>query len=221
MSQEIKNIRLNFSCDADWEGMGTINGLKHCDQCQKKVYDFTDAKQNEFLKILAENNNKVCGRFSAEQMAPTLPVGPLWKKWASAAMVLLGINIFYQKADAQSLKPHAVKQSLPASKTEMVVGDIAPPYDSMPEFPGGMDKFNNFLLKNLHFEKGMKSGRVIISFMINKNGSLSGFKVERSVSLLNDNEAMRVLKLSPDWKPAMANGKAIKTQYMIPIKFEN
>jgi hypothetical protein len=101
MSEEIKDVKLSFSCNENWEAMADATGGKHCDKYRKKVYDFTNSKADEFFKVLAENNNRVCGRFNASQMASTIIVLPLWKKWLSAAMLLAGINLFGCKGNAQ------------------------------------------------------------------------------------------------------------------------
>jgi TonB family protein len=92
MSEEIKNVKLSFACNEDWDGMTSAEGGRHCDKCNKKVYDFTNSKTDDFLKILAENNNRVCGRFNATQTASTPVVLPFWKRWLSAAMILAGVN---------------------------------------------------------------------------------------------------------------------------------
>lgn len=69
MQQDITNVKLNFSCSENWDAMTQADGGKHCDKCQKKVYDFTNSKADEFRKVLAENSYKVCGRFKIEQVA--------------------------------------------------------------------------------------------------------------------------------------------------------
>jgi hypothetical protein len=223
MDKQIENVRLRFQCHEDWERMPAADGARHCGHCQKKVYDFTDARQEEFLLILAENNNNVCGRFRTEQMASKHFVLPAWKKWVSAAMVLIGVNIFNNKVEAQRVKPTIQKQRAAANNQESVVGIVVPDgseYKEMPEFIGGYDGFNKFLLKNLHFGKGMTSGRVIASFDINANGKLNNCKIERGLGSLNDNEVLRVLKLSPKWKPAMQNGKPVACRYYLPVAFK-
>src|ERR1700748_2997907 len=109
MEDNIKNIRLKFNCPADWNAMETVDGGKFCDHCQKKVHDFTDTKQDIFLKILAENEGNVCGRYRLEQTTQQININsPTWKKWLSAAMLIVGINIFNNKVVAQDLK---IKQS--------------------------------------------------------------------------------------------------------------
>jgi hypothetical protein len=219
MSEQIKNIRLTFSCPIDWDSMDALNDGRYCSHCHKKVYDFTTAGQQEFLKILAENHNNICGRFRLEQMAPAKhSFLPGWKKLASAAMVFIGINVFNNKVEAQSTKLKITNQNTQAKEADIFVGGIGS-METNPEFPGGYEGFAYFLKKNLHYKKGMVDGRVIVTFNVNKNGNLSDFQIARGLSTLNDNEVIRVLKLSPKWKPGTLNGKPATVGYSIPVSF--
>jgi len=215
MENKIENIRLKFNCPAAWEDMTVLDGGRYCKLCEKKVYDFTDAKRDEFLKILFENGGSVCGRFRAEQAAPLVDKSFPWKKWISAALVLVGINIFNNKAEAQKIK---LKPSSEANIDNPAI--ISGMIDQiMPQFQGGIDSFHRFLSKNLHYNKGMKNGKVVASFTVQKNGRISNIKIIKSVSSLNDNEVMRVLELSPRWIPGKENNKPIATEMMIPVNF--
>ena len=64
------------------------------------------------------------------------------------------------------------------------------------------------------------SGRVFISFVVEKNGQLTDIKVLRGLGYGTDEEAVRVLKKSPKWKPGIQNGRAVRVQYTIPIAFQ-
>jgi len=219
MSEQIKNIRLKFSCTADWAGMPVVEGVKSCEHCQKKVYDFTSAKQDEFLKILAENKNNVCGRFSATQMAGNHSVLPAWKKWVSAALVLVGINLFNNKVEAQ--KSNSAIKKVAVTVSEPVLGFVGVDgFKNQAHFIGGDAEFNQFVAKNLHYTKGMVDGKVIVNFNINKEGKLCDFKIIRSVSELNDKEVLRVLKSSPKWQPTIYGGKPVITSFTLPISFK-
>jgi hypothetical protein len=219
MSEPIKNISLKFNCPVDWSRMEPLADGRYCSHCHKKVYDLTNSKQDEFLKLLAENSNNICGRFRKEQMASKHPVLPGWKKWLSAAMVLIGINVFNNKAFAQGAPLKIAHQNTKAKEPEIVVGGVGPA-SPMPEFPGGDAAFAAFLTKNIHYTKNMKNGRVIISFTVSAKGVLTDFKIERSLSPINDNAAINALKLSPKWTPGKLNGKPVDVKYMIPVNFQ-
>ncbi len=97
--------------------------------------------------------------------------------------------------------------------------------EEMPTFGGGdINEFRiNYVQKNLKYpdvaaENGIQ-GRVIISFVVEKNGSVSNVKVVRGVDESLDKEAVRVVKASPKWKPGKQLGKPVRVQYTIPIIF--
>lgn len=93
--------------------------------------------------------------------------------------------------------------------------------DVKPEFPGGIEAFYKFIVKNYHTpEKSGLKGQVIVSFVIEKDGSLTDIKVLRDVGYGSGEEAVRMLKLSPLWSPAQQNGNPVRCQFMIPIKIE-
>jgi TonB family protein len=91
------------------------------------------------------------------------------------------------------------------------------------EFPNGINAMNNFIKSNVRYPEGAKriglSGRVYIQFTVNKNGSLSDFTFIKGISKELDEEALRVIKLMPDWKPAQQNGKPVNSRFVLPIPF--
>jgi TonB family protein len=87
------------------------------------------------------------------------------------------------------------------------------------EFPGGIKAFKDFIDNNLHYT-GNAKGRVIIQFMVETDGSLTGIHVVRNIGdEAASKEALRVIALSPKWKPGMLNDKPIRQQYTLPISF--
>ena len=93
MEDQIRNARLSFTCDQNWEGMKPDGEGRFCSGCQKKVYDLRDKNAAYFIKIMQENNNSVCGRFSRDQMAKPLPYKLKgWKGWLMGMLAVLGLN---------------------------------------------------------------------------------------------------------------------------------
>lgn len=95
--------------------------------------------------------------------------------------------------------------------------------DQMPEFPGGMAAWSKFLNKNLTYpaaarETGVQ-GRVTVSFIVEKDGEITGLKLLGGIGAGCDEEALRVIRKSPFWKPGYQNGKAVRVAYVIPIVF--
>jgi TonB family protein len=95
--------------------------------------------------------------------------------------------------------------------------------EQVPEFPGGIEAFGKFLATNVKYPKAARDnnvqGRVIITFVVEKDGALSNMKVVRGIGSGCDEEAVRVLSTSPAWKPGIQNGKPVKVQYSVPISF--
>ena len=95
--------------------------------------------------------------------------------------------------------------------------------DKQPEFAGGISKFYDFLKANLRYPKDMRDnnvqGNVIVTFIIEKDGSLSNIKSVRDLGHGSGEEAIRVMALSPKWIAGEQGGKAVRVQYTIPIRF--
>ena len=96
--------------------------------------------------------------------------------------------------------------------------------DVMPAPIGGESAWAKFLNRNLRYpgeaQDEQVSGKVFLSFIIEKDGSLSNISVVRPAGHGFDEEAMRVLKLAKAWKPGMQNGQAVRVKYTIPINFQ-
>ena len=96
--------------------------------------------------------------------------------------------------------------------------------EQMPEYPGGEQKMAEFLEKNIVYpqiakESGIQ-GTVYISFVVTKEGKVKGAKVMRGIGGGCDQEALRVVKSMPDWKPGKQAGKAVPVQFNLPVKFK-
>lgn len=93
-----------------------------------------------------------------------------------------------------------------------------------PEYPGGYKNFIQFLKAQIKYPKAalkaQVQGNVYVSFIIEKDGSLSTPKISRTLGYGTDEEAIRILKLSPKWKPGLEKGKPVRTIYHTPISFE-
>ena len=93
---------------------------------------------------------------------------------------------------------------------------------TMPKYPGGTEKMFEFIADNLRWpgdDDSCIQGRVVVSFIVEKDGSLTDVKVIKSVDPAFDKEAIRVVKSMPKWEPGMWRGKPARVHYCIPIKF--
>ena len=95
--------------------------------------------------------------------------------------------------------------------------------ENMPAFPGGPAELMNFLSTNVKYPataiKDSIQGRVIATFIVEKDGSISGAKVVKHVSDDLDAEAIRVIESMPKWIPGKQNGKEVRVKYTIPVTF--
>ena len=95
--------------------------------------------------------------------------------------------------------------------------------ESLPEFPGGMSGLVKWLSKNLKYppaaQKAKVQGKVIVSFIINTDGTVSGAKVVRPAEEQLDREALRVIGMMPKWKPGEDHGEPCRTMFVIPVVF--
>ncbi len=95
--------------------------------------------------------------------------------------------------------------------------------EEMPKYPGGEKAMFSYLSQNIKYPEYAKenniTGTVYIRFIVNTDGSLSDFKVLKGLHSSIDNEAIRVIKAMPNWSIGKQNGKAVRVEYSLPIKF--
>jgi protein TonB len=91
-----------------------------------------------------------------------------------------------------------------------------------PDFPGGIQKFYAYVAKNFKApEDEDVKGRIIVTFVVEKDGSLTDIKVVRDLGFGTAKEAERVLRNSPKWKPGIQNGRAVRVLYSLPILIQS
>ena len=107
---------------------------------------------------------------------------------------------------------------------EVVEQEIFQIVEEMPAFPGGEGKLMEYVAKNIKYpqiarETGIQ-GRVFVGFVVEPDGSISNVKLLRGIGGGCDEEAMRVIKSLPKWKPGKQRGKAVRVSYQIPVFFK-
>lgn len=115
----------------------------------------------------------------------------------------------------------AVAQPEPKPEVENKVFDVV---EQMPSFPGGPSALMKYLSENVKYpvvaqENGVQ-GRVVVSFVVEKDGHITDVKVVRSVDPSLDKEAARVVKSMPNWIPGKQNGSAVRVKYNVPVSFK-
>ena len=106
---------------------------------------------------------------------------------------------------------------------EPVQGDVFDVVEEMPQYPGGAQALLEFLNQNVQYpeeaEKAGIQGRVIATFVVEKDGSVSNARVVKSVDPMLDAEALRVINAMPKWKPGKQNGELVRVKYTVPLSF--
>ena len=114
----------------------------------------------------------------------------------------------------------AVVEPQVAPDTTKIFGDIA---EQMPMFPGGDRKLMEYLESSIQYPPECKEsciqGRVIVTFVVERDGSISHAKVAKSLDPLLDAEALRVVNAMPKWMPGRQNGVTVAVKYTIPVTF--
>jgi len=139
---------------------------------------------------------------SGELTKKTMQAG---QEWSNELQVIMG-----KYKDASSVQD-------PTNVSDNTVYNTAG-IEVKPEFPGGMDKFYKFIAENFNTPKVEKlAGKVYVTFVVEKDGSLTDIKVLRDIGHGTGKEAIRVLKLSPKWLPGEQNGRKVRCTYSLPI----
>lgn len=195
--ENLKNSHLHFSND-------TI----------KMVVSNKKDKFNKVADILSANKMKVDTLvwFSNTKEEYNLYINDTVKKQknAVAGKVVAGK---YQETSS------SVKKNKPEKLEVVPIGKEADM--EIPTFPGGISEFYKFVAQNFKMPKNLNSNeKMIVSFIVEKDGSLSTFEVKKDLGSGTKEEAIRVLKSSPKWIPAKVNNETVRYQYVLPIQMK-
>ena len=134
----------------------------------------------------------------------------LWWRLLTAMSVLAILLMVNTNAMAQSKKA--------ANEKVLEKAEV------MPEYPGGDQAMMQFVAENVKYPQDAIdkeiSGRVLVSFVVEKDGSIGDVKVVKGIGGGCDEEAVRVVNTMPKWKPGMDKGKPVRVSYMMPITFK-
>ena len=164
--------------------------------------------------------NKTKSRFGAWKMLAALPL--------VAALMMVGCKQESTSANTDDNNTPAAEQAAAVDpNVEPQLPNTAPDpsvLDEAPEFPGGNEAFAKFITDNLHYPEEAKTkgieGRVLVQFTVNTDGSIVNVELARGIGGGCDEEALRVVKSMPKWKPAIKDGKPVAGQFSLPIMFK-
>lgn len=127
--------------------------------------------------------------------------------------------------DVEANDETEIEEYIPIEVEEEVVEEapIFTVVESMPEFKGGMQKLYEYLGNNIKYpvmakESGIQ-GKVYVTFVVERDGSITDVRVLRGIGGGCDEEAVRVVQSMPNWTPGMQRGKPVRVQYNLPVRF--
>ncbi len=156
--------------------------------------------------------NKTKSRFGAWKMLAALPV--------AALLMMVGCK----PAPAEVADSLATQEEVAVSADNTIGDALIDPVEDEPQFPGGMEALMKYLSENIKYPEQAKKeniqGRVYVTFVVEKDGSITGAKVLRSIGGGCDEEALRVVNAMPKWEPGKLQGTPVRVQFNLPIVFK-
>lgn len=141
-----------------------------------------------------------------------------------------------QKQEQPAEQPAQEQTATPTKEADMeevvvvayddnkVEGEVLDLAEVAPEFPGGIPALMKFLAQNVKYptdaQKAGKQGRVIAQFVVTTDGSVADVKIIRGIDASLDQEAIRVIKAMPQWKPGTQDGQPVNVRYTLPVVFK-
>lgn len=178
-------------------------------------FNFSHLKQ----RIIMMNKKKTNGAGHIKYALFAIP--------AFALLLAGNISCSSEATKTDDVKENAATEK--ANEAEVIVQEPATKdeafaiVEQMPEFPGGMKELMTYLKDNIKYPKAAQDkkvqGRVIVQFVVEKDGTPTEFNVVRSVDPDLDAEALRVLGGMPKWKPGMQKGQVVRVKYTVPVAF--
>ena len=166
------------------------------------------------IEMVARTTEKFAKEVMGQATAQVFPEPEIATIPELPAEEIQKITLPQDKKIKETMETHS--KSVPDSVVFEVV-------EEMPDFPGGMKALMEYLSQNIKYPaeahaKGIQ-GRVIVSFIVKKDGSISDIKVVRSVDPYLDKEAERVIAAMPAWKPGKQRGQAVNVRFTVPVAF--
>ena len=207
--QRIKYLSYN---ETDRYGSATEKGAQEILKLGLKYNLMTN--YTSFVAIDEEVVNKDGKQTTVKQVVP-LPEGVSDYAVGADAPVLKMASVSAYTKDFAIV---SVEEEIEESEDEIFLM-----IEEDPEFPGGIDSLYKFVQENIRYpEKALKNniqGKVYVSFVVEKDGSISNVRVLRDIGGGCGAEAVRVVQLMPKWKPGRVKGKAVRTQFNLPVTF--
>ena len=143
---------------------------------------------------------------------------PMKKIVLTIILALMGAAAWAQSETKTTAKPESTEP------LNVIEDEVFVVVEEDPEFPGGIEALYRYLASNIKYPEQAKAekiqGHVYVTFIIEKDGSISNIKLLRDIGGGCGQEAVRVVQAMPKWKPARQRGKRVRAQYTLPINFK-
>lgn len=153
-------------------------------------------------------------------MVPNLQKTNTTLFWERVKKVKADIDAFWNRLD--SLESNEVPDTV-IQQSKSGSGKVFDVVEQMPSFPGGMGAMMQYLSSNIKYPKEAEKkgiqGRVLLSFIVQTDGSITDVRISKSVDPSLDKEAIRVVKSMPKWIPGRQNGEPVRVKYTFPVTF--
>ncbi len=210
-------------------GYSLVNGISHSTLKNRiNMMLHTKSSRRSLLKLLALIPIvAVALAVNAEKVVDVRYDGPqkqITKKGRKNTTIKMGDNrTVLQVVETDETKAETPEAPTAEGTFEPVQGDVFDVVEEMPQYPGGAQALLEFLNQNVQYpeeaEKAGIQGRVIATFVVEKDGSVSNARVVKSVDPMLDAEALRVINAMPKWKPGKQNGELVRVKYTVPLSF--
>lgn len=124
------------------------------------------------------------------------------------------------QTDSEAKKVEKAQEPVTKSQKDEEIFTVV---EEMPSFPGGKDAMFKFISTNIKYPESARKngvhGRVFISYVVEKDGKINDVEIIRGFDKECDAEALRVVKMMPNWNPGKEKGKAVRTKFNLPIAF--
>ena len=195
------------------------------------VNDYVIEQPQNQTKVVKKGNQNAQVKVGTKkvEVKAVKPAAPVQNKAKKDAAVK---NVVVKAKKDATVSNVVVKKKNPVADEEVAIGVIDDDKDDrvwnvveqMPKFPGGDAGLMSFLKDNLKYpaeaEKAGKQGRVVVTFVVGKDGAVNNAKVVRSVDEKLDAEALRVVNAMPKWQPGKQRGQDVNVMYTIPVTFK-
>ena len=203
--------------------VGISAGLSALSACGDKAKEVKEVEKDSLTvgKVLKESDTHLTGDIEYRSPEDCVIVE---ERQPTAKIRTAKFKLSPKKEEVDTAYCEVTKDSadiIPVGQVrENIYGDVV---EQMPSFPGGTQALFEYLKENVTYpeecEETCVQGRVVVSFVVERDGSITEAKVVKSVYPALDNEALRVVNGMPKWMPGKQNGNSVRTKYTIPINF--